>query len=181
MLIATTSQHEILQLFTGDDYFNLVISGFLLILCSRLRVHPVRFFGCSFVYLFAKIDISFCFVGSDGGIRLIDLRFSLWPENLMRKMKTSSKKCDLKHAHAFVHQLVDKTNDNKLASVFFRIYFIYVHIYTHMYPNRVVLMPFFFQLKMNGNGHRQPYSTWLAIYRFHLFTTGSLFSANILT
>lgn len=133
MLIATTSQHEILQLFAGDDYFNLVISGFLLILCSRLLVHPVRFFGCSFVYLFAKIDISFCFVGSDGGIRLIDLRFSLWPENLMRKMKTSSKKCYLKHAHAFVHQLVDKTNDNKLASVFFSyLFYLCTYLYTYV-------------------------------------------------
>lgn len=51
----------------------------------------------------------------------------------MRKMKTSSKKCYLKHAHAFVHQLVDKTNDNKLASVFFTyLFYLCTYLYTHV-------------------------------------------------
>lgn len=48
-------------------------------------------------------------------------------------MKTSSKKCYLKHAHAFVHQLVDKTNDNKLASVFFAyLFYLCTYLYTHV-------------------------------------------------
>lgn len=75
----------------------------------------------------------FCFVGSNGGIRLIDLRFSLWPENLMRKMKTSSKKCYLKHAHAFVHQCWS----TKLMIINWQVFFSYLfylctYLYTHV-------------------------------------------------
>lgn len=132
MLIATTTQHTksdscLLVMITLTWPF-LVLVDFVLsqpAISSSIFIAFIDSFFlsvCLFIHLFVEIDIFILFVVSRLNGDWSILRFSLRPENLMRKMKTSSKKCYEKHAHAFVHQLADKTNDNKLASVFIYLY-----------------------------------------------------------